>query len=511
MKKFGKLRKKLQAYLLAPSRFLASQKSALRRQWSRISESIALWWKSRNSTLFLTGLPGIVVLVAFLVVYLTARAESYDKAKIMSRYKAAAERAVKEQRFEEAKLYFERLVQFPNVEHEVLFEYAKVSQKVGDFPKMAAALRTLSPDYDAVFAPAHLWQATQLLSLQNYTEADVELARTHLLHAAKLRPDDVNANRLLGEIYFSRKDFKASLPYLQKILRVNPGHNLMAAMVCIELGDPVLARRYATDGLSHFREQCSKSPKDVTARLKAAECCIILNQFKEATTFLIDGLAVEPSPELSRALAQTFALWSDSIGQSENPDSSLQFELLSSGVKANPDEPMLFERILKILLAGGNTGNSAREFLLENVAAGRATGLSHLLLGAYAHASGENDEAKKHLQIAFDSMEQADVAANNLAWLLWQSEEEQNRKRALALIEPVIEKNPGEMRYLDTRGHVLMSLGQYREAIVDLEKYIAEFPENSFTHGTLAKCYDEIGLKDVADAHRRKLESLNRK
>lgn len=508
MKKYRNIRRKFHQLLAGPRRVVREIGSWFDYLRRNMAATWLDWWRIKQFSLLLWGLPALFVVGTSLTLYLAARAGSYDQSKLFSRYKEAAERAIKEERFEDAKLHLERLIQSPSVGHETLFEYAKVAQKVEDFPKMAAALRLLSPDHEAVYPPAHLWQAMQILSQQEFSADDLELARTHLLHTIARRPDDVNANRLLGEICFAKGEYAASVSYLRRILRENPGHNLMTAKAFVELGNSDMAVQHANEGLAYFTEQCSKHPRDITPRLQAAECHLVLGQFKEATDILIPGIVDGDSPELSRALAQTFALWSDAVGASENPDLVLQFELLASGVKADPNEPLLFERILKVLMSGDATAQSAREFLLENVATGRATGLSHLLLGAYSHVSGELEAAQKHLQLAFDSMAQADIAANNLAWLLWQSSNEENRQRALALIDPVVSRNPDEVRYLDTRGHVLMSLGKYQAAIVDLERFITAFPQNSATHGTLAKCYDEIGLPDVAEAHRRQVEAF---
>ncbi len=130
----------------------------------------------------------------------------------------------------------------------------------------------------------------------------------------------------------------------------------------------------------------------------------------------------------------------------------------------------------------------------------RLTGLVLLLDGLEALSGGRQDEAVRRLEQAHSLIPGNPVLANNLASLIGCRITGAEPKRALAIIDGVLAKHPGNADFLDTRGHVLLKLERNQEAALVLEQALALFPRAD-THLALAEAYTRLGSMDKAKLH----------
>src|SRR5262249_43935463 len=156
--------------------------------------------------------------------------------------------------------------------------------------------------------------------------------------------------------------------------------------------------------------------------------------------------------------------WSDTFPSSVPEQRQRKFDLLAMGVQVYPDELLLFDRMMKLTQTRDETTDAVCAFFQANIVEGRAVGLSHLLLGSFAHEQRDAAQAQFHLERAFEILPNADLVANNLAWLLAHAEPPE-LERALGLIDAVVQRNPGNPRFRDTRGQILLKLNRVREAL----------------------------------------------
>src|SRR5262249_337014 len=99
------------------------------------------------------------------------------------------------------------------------------------------------------------------------------------------------------------------------------------------------------------------------------------------------------------------------------------------------------------------------------------------------------------------------IVANNLAWVLSESEGP-DLERALAMIDAVIRRGPVVPPYRGTRGHILVKLGRFQEALPRLE---AALPVNQATdhiHRDLSRTYQKLGMTGLAKVHEEKAKAL---
>ncbi len=186
-----------------------------------------------------------------------------------------------------------------------------------------------------------------------------------------------------------------------------------------------------------------------------------------------------------------------------------RYQLLSTALLLNPNDQVLFGPMIS-LLQGENR---------RRTGAGVSAGQHRSGPGGRGQppAAGDGrpgdrrrpEQAGYHLERAFEESPQTPTIINNLAWYLALSSEDKSQAdRALALINPLVERFPQELRFLDTRGHVLLKLGRYREAVRDLERALATHASQAATHEALAEAYRQLGQTELADRHARKAESI---
>jgi Tfp pilus assembly protein PilF len=55
---------------------------------------------------------------------------------------------------------------------------------------------------------------------------------------------------------------------------------------------------------------------------------------------------------------------------------------------------------------------------------------------------------------------------------------------------------------------IYLKLGRYREAIADFEFALPKLQSKAGAHAALAEAYQKLGLKDLAEEHRRRAQGV---
>lgn len=470
----------------------------------KLGRSLRFWWRRRKLQQLLCGLPALAV--AGTATYLVVAAANQDHSQIASRYQRAAKAAMERRDFTSAMLFLQRLIELQPGNRDTLFDLARAAENKGDYPRMASAMRTLAPEDHPVHGPSHLWQATRLLSQKPATPKNLKLAESHLFHALTLQESTAVAHDLLGQMYFQLGLWSQAVQHLNA--SPDRSHQLMLAKAYSLAGQGAKGRSAGEQARDYFSREAAAHPQNFKLRLDWAESCLFLEQYPEAIRVLQDALTLDNQPIIRQALARCYVTWADSLQEANPAQRQKKFELLAAGMQVYPDELALYDRLLKMLETGEETSELARQFLLTNIVEGRAAGLSHLILGSYDYLSNRADEARLHMELAFESLPNADVVANNLAWLMIHIEPPQ-AERALNLIDPVVKRNPTLPRFLDTRGHILLKLQRPRDAVRDLEQAVTSLKDNASTHEALSAAYSQLGLRDLAAKHLEASKSLS--
>ena len=479
--------------------------SPIRFVWKMLGYAVAgvaAWWKSRAWRSLLWGLPALSVIgvSVWFAVYTAANSRS----ELALLYNSAGKSAMNSSDWGRARLCFERSIELGIRDYDSLFELAQAAEKSGDETRKAAVLARLAPDDHATFARAHLWKAANALSESPVTEDQRISAEKHLRFTLQLDPDNLAANALLGELYFQRGLMDSAVRYLAVAARESPHLRLMYAKACILTGEVTIGKSSATTAEKEAADAVRNEPENLQSRLEWAEALLILERFEEATRVLADGLALVPSDlSLKAAMARVYLMQAEKILEGPGDEARKRivvFQLLAAAMGQNPDDRMVFNRMMEIVSLDDEAADDARKFLTENIVHGRALGISHLLLGTSLEKSGDQLQSGFHLEQALRLLPEAPVVANNLAWHLVHCEKPEP-ERAMALIAAVIAKFPDEPAYIDTRGHVFLKMGRWKEAVDDFQVSLTRFASEPSVHQGLAEAYQNLGMKDLAQQH----------
>jgi tetratricopeptide (TPR) repeat protein len=470
------------------------------------AKGIGKWWKSRQWRRLLWGLPALLTggTAAVFAAYITSTTQ-YD---IALKYKAAGEAAMRSEDWDKASLCLERCVTLGVHDQESLFSLARAAEKRGDESQKFAVLSRLAPDDTPVYAPAHFWKATQLLSSgAAISQETASKAEKQLRFVLQLEPENPDAHSILGDLYFQAGIWRSAIEHLQQSRNTGFKYRLLLAKAHGALGKLEPARSYAENVLTDTRKILDQDPGNMEIRLQMGEAALLLEEYEEAVRILQEGLSLQDSPAYRQALALVLIHWADSLLEKSDQNAIAAFQLLAVAVEQNPNEFTLFDRILSLLRQQNDTSIQAEAFLKRNIVDGKAVGLSHLILGTHLLEQQEPDQAGLHLEQAFQVLPNAAIVANNLAWCLVKGETK-DPERALVLIDQVIARDPDFAEYYDTRGHILLELKRWKEAAAALEKALSGIPPNSATHLGLSDAYRNLGMTEISDEHRRRAEQL---
>ncbi|MEZ6131850.1 MAG: tetratricopeptide repeat protein [Planctomycetaceae bacterium] len=472
--------------------------------------SIGTWWKHRQLKHLLRGIPAVLLMSG--AVYVLIGHRSFSTFQRGQRYLAAADREFNRENWTTAEQFFGRAIQLGINTPDVRFRLAQAAQKSGDTSRMIAILTALAPADRPVYAPAHLWQAMQLLS--NATAERVQIATRHLKHALLLDPGNRTAHSLMGDLAYQIQDWPSAVQHLELSNPVSARNNLQLSKALLMTNNRSRAAMFADRAEKTGREEVKAAPDAVSSRIALAEALILQEKFEEALGTVSQGIALAPDDqELRIELGRVYLMWSEAFAASARPDPQRSFEvfqLLARALEQDPNNILIFDRIMKLLLAGGEIADRGEEILLQNISAGIVPGVSHLLLGTFTDATDQAEKAAFHLERAHALLTNAPIVSNNLAWhLMIQPQPELDR--ALKLIDAVVAKYPDNAAFRETRGQILVRLERYQEALEELEFALPTYRDQPELHESLIRIYEHLKLPDLAAQHQIILTNLQEK
>jgi Flp pilus assembly protein TadD len=86
---------------------------------------------------------------------------------------------------------------------------------------------------------------------------------------------------------------------------------------------------------------------------------------------------------------------------------------------------------------------------------------------------------------------------------------QQDPAAALQAVNRALAIKPENVEARETRGMILLQLGQWQQAVNDLELVLNGRPGSVDVHKGLAKAYQQLGNRRLAEVHRRQAESAS--
>jgi tetratricopeptide (TPR) repeat protein len=513
--------------------------SVLPEQTQSLPGRVRWWWRGRNWKTFRLAAPA--VFVGLVIVILTGVCATQSPRELQARYLAHGKAAFEAKDYQRALTCYERVA--PTADPDVLYWLALTAYALGDHGRAATLIRGLAPDDKSGtgYAPAHFWRARQVLA-SSTADSAVALSEHHLERALEgdLGADRQVAQALLGKLYLIDK--RGRLDDAERLLTqaaptIRETHFDLAQLYLVR-GNAARSRQEAELAVRFFRERVKADSNDHLARLSWAKSAALLEDFPGAAAILTDGLAATNEPIYRAALANMYAGWYD-FQKKQAASANDLLALLDKGLNYDPASPDLLNRLIEQLQVRGTDADKARETLRGLLARGTvAPAHVHFALAvdaqlrsaataklrpalALAFAADPNSapapnslalavevqlladaaEAKLHLEMAFAADPKSGAVANGLAHVLSQPPNP-DLQRALATVKLALDQEPNNPHFLDTRAHIYMGLGRWKDAAIDLEAVLARVDAAS-VHAALATAYEKLGQRELADKHRR--------
>lgn len=454
------------------------------------------WWSQRNGRLLTRGLPFLAVAVGcayFAVAHQVRPADSLRRD-----YEFSGRQALARKDYAQASLCFERLAELDRDRPSSLFQLALAAEGLQDHARRDLLLNRLSPPDRPVHGAAHYWKAQQVLARSGRTGDHLREAEIQLQHALALEPGHVHAQALLASVLIRQGRLDEAERHLLQAIPSLPDLQLTLARVCAEQGRAAESRQWAKAADELFTLRLAQDTGNHQARLHLAETKLFLGEHAQAVELLRQGLLLSPDPVFRTALSRVYVEWSDTLPLDD--PAGRKFQLLESGLEINPNDPALFDRLMRLLSGDRETADEVRKRLLAQLAQGHAPALIHLLLGTDAGQRGNAEQAVLHLKRAHEIDPDMSVIGNNLAWYLAHSDTP-DLPGALGLMEAIVQRWPSSPEFRDTRGQILVKLERWDEALRDLEFALPALRDNIELHLALAKVYRHQNLPDLAREH----------
>ena len=416
-------------------------------------------------------------------------------------YRQSAQTANQNNEYTSAVLCLERLTQLHPKDWQIRYLLALATEQLGQPERSVALMRELAPLDGASYAPAHLRLAQYLLARTDLSVDGQREAEAHLQQALSDNSIAIQAHLLLGQRYLATGRAESAEPHLLHAAAAWPELRLPLARFYFSRNRNEEGKSQAASAADAFKQLAERDRNHPTAHIHWAEALVLLEQFPQALAVLESG--PESSKQSSRqARAQVYALWVAALHNQHLNNSELVMDLIQRGLREDQQNGALLQRMVEFTKTNGAEGDKASRALETLLAEGKSPTILHLMLGIDQWQQGNKAGGLQHIEQAYLASPQAALIANNLAWMLANGDPP-DLPRALELIESVLKREPNQLRFRNTRGHILAKLGKWQQAIADLEASLATLPDKSQCHTALAEAYDHLGQPSLANDHRR--------
>jgi len=479
----------------------------LRYSTSRFGQFLVAWGQTRAWSAFALGLPALAAGLASVLVLMTGLWQA--RGDLVVNYSRAANRALRDEDLERAELYRRKLANLNEMDPSVEYGIGLLALKNERFWRAQQIMERLAPRNATGYVPAHVWLARLYATRATPDNPEPrQWAMEHLERAIAEQPDHLDAHLMLAQLLVINDDVRGADEHMPVVANARPGMGVAIGRLLRQHGNEELAKAYVRRARDFLIGEMRLKPRDLSVRSLLADAHLLLAEFPEAEQILKDSQALATTDEIQDRLRTAFgglyAVWARSVrGDGSNARNLVEcLRYLETAVTYAPEHPavLLVLRECAELDADEESATRLERLLEEMLARGESPGLVHLIIGTKAVEAGNAEKAAFHLEQAYQLQPGSAVVLANLSWTLANIDPPQY-ERALELINMAGEKLPNHPEVHETRGFILLKMGQPREALADLERALSQIKGRARLHEMLAEAYDAIGEASLAKRH----------
>ncbi len=408
-------------------------------------------------------------------------------------------------------LLLRRLLQLQDSNSRITYLVAAQLARQQRLSQARQMMRRIAPVREGGFIPAHHWLAAdQLSNLQARSQAD----RDRILKDLAMAVRWPGCHPALRSFYSQLLESQGNLPQAMAVLEqaaaedeTNIEARLGIARLSAKHGDQTRLLRVAQEIKDEIRKRVESETVDSLDWAYLANTWLIEHRPAEARKAAESGLKNAPEdPRLRRLLSETYRLEYILSIKQDGDKTKLKLGLLDAALKSDPTNPLVGVEIARLMNFGQATTPELQTALENQLAAGQATALTHILLANRQLLDGELTAAAPHLELALRQAPNSPTVMNNLALVLARTN--QQFERALQLAAAAVNAAPDVAEFRDTLGEVRHLTGDQLGAIESYESAIGINGQLVGTRRKLIALYRELGMQDMADVQEAALQSL---
>lgn len=482
--------------------------------WSMLG-FVSGWIQTRKVPSLILGIPAL--LLAFPVLSLTLHSREQLNTESINRYLVTARDHLKNQRLDQAEFYLNRLKSV-SVENDQLLQTRAEFALAKDSPDLAEkAYQTMLTNTDpSLDAQAH--RELAILEMKRTPHANTRQASEaiqHLQEALKRHPADLQTHQLLTKLYLQRGDLRSVAQHLEPVARSNPAMQYELARIYQQLGRLSKRDECAKASIDYSRSVIDKMKSQgplsqqtdvvqsqwVETSLQLSEALSMLGRHGESAETLTRALDRFNSEKLRQQLAKVYLQQAAAISGVDKTWEK-RWELVTLSRNYTPDAPEALTLLANIAAhAPRQLQDQAVRELQHYLDHDVAPSSVYFIVGTSAVTNRQWDVAEKFLRRSVELEPRADIAWNNLAYVLF-SRPDPDWTAAEHCIEKALLLNSTPATYHETRGHIMAGLSRWLEVIRELELTITEMPATPAIHRDLSAAYAELGDEDLSEYHR---------
>ncbi|MDB6005542.1 MAG: hypothetical protein JWR15_2529 [Prosthecobacter sp.] len=449
----------------------------------------------------LLGLPAFFALILLGFMFINSRSDTSSES--LEQLEREAQNQLDKGHFVEARIAAMRLLQDGVQNSKAILIEAKALRGMGREIDALRLLSRIAPIDRPGHAPAHVIQATIFLAQKT---SDVQAAQQHINNALLSDPSSQDALELAARFAAAQRNWKTALQYVDKMeVSRRPDLLLLKATALQYSGleeDAVKFAAKAESALRSMQESVTVTGNEV--RFSIAASLSLQRKFAEAVQSVLSTIQGTPSKEERQVVGGIYLSWSMYVKSQPHADRMEALKLLEQGIQICPESQDLIMAFLRH--CEENTGTDAdRQHYVERILGngGISTSFLHYYMGVQDWKQGKRESAKSHFELASSLNPGFKAIGNNLAMAIASiSTERADLEKALAIINELVQQEPENPFFLDTRGHVYAKMGQFKEAVRDFERSLPNARDKNSSHVKLADLYERLGMNDLASEHR---------
>ncbi|OYW71517.1 MAG: hypothetical protein B7Z37_27590 [Verrucomicrobia bacterium 12-59-8] len=449
----------------------------------------------------LLGLPAFFALLLLGFMFINSRNDtSSESVELLER---EAQSQLDKGHFVEARIAAMRLLQDGVQNSKAILIEAKALRGMGREIDALRLLSRIAPIDRPGHAPAHVIQATIFLAQKT---SDLQAAQQHISNALLSDPSSQDALELAARVAAAQRDWKTALHYLDKMDMDKRADLLLMKSTALQFSglveEAVKFAAKAESALRNMQETVTATGNEV--RFSIATSLSLQRKFGEAVQSILSTIHGKPTKEERQVVGGIYLTWSMYLKSQPSADRMEALKLLEQGIQISPESQDLIMAFLSD--CEELTSNPAdRQRYVERILGngGISQSFLHYYLGVQDWKQGNREAAKSHFELASSLNPGFKVIGNNLAMAIASvSTDRADLEKALAIIDELVQQEPENPFFLDTRGHVYAKMGRFKEAVRDYERSLPNARDKNSSHAKLADLYERLGMADLASEHR---------